>query len=154
MTGRIEFGACFCGEIAGRLEGEPLWICFDHDSDCRRSSGAPMMVWVGCRPEQFCLLQGEPAVFSRTVGVLRSFCGRCGSPISYLDRGLPDELYLAVGFFDHPERLRPEAHAYCAERLPWIELADGLPQFEGYSRRRDPRSQNPRDRDTADPAAQ
>jgi hypothetical protein len=148
MTERIECGACFCGQVAGRLKGEPLWICFDHDSDCRRSTGAPMMVWVGCRSEQFCLLQGEPAVFSRTAGVLRSFCPRCGSPISYVDRDMPDEMYLAIGFFDHPERFRPQAHAFCSEMLSWIELADELPRFQSYSRTRVPGAENPRDRPT------
>jgi hypothetical protein len=51
-----------------------------------------------------------------------------------------------VGFFDHPERFCPQAHAYWREKLPWIELPDQLPRVDGYSRPRDRRFGTPKDR--------
>ena len=76
----------------------------------------------------------------------RTFCGTCGTSIGYADAGLPDELYLTIGFLDDPERFVPEAHAYWAERLPWVEFADGLPRRDGYSRPRDPAVGTPAER--------
>ena len=87
--------------------------------------------------EQFSLVKGTPSSFSKTSGVLRTFCSVCGTSISYLDEGISNELYVALGFLDRPENFRPEAHAYWREKLPWIEFADRLPRTEGYSRQRD-----------------
>jgi len=104
------------------------------------------MVWVGYRRDQVRIIKGSPKRFSKTLGVVRSFCADCGTSISYLDEGLPDEIYLALGFLNHPERFAPQAHAYWCERLPWIDFADGLPRIDGYSRRRDPQFGAPKDR--------
>jgi hypothetical protein len=105
-----------------------MWICYDHDADCRRATGSALVVWVGYRPEQFRVVQGNPRSFSKTRGVVRTFCSDCGTSINYLDEGIPNELYIALGFLEHPECFRPEAHAYWREKLPWIEFAEGCPE--------------------------
>lgn len=84
--------------------------------------------------------------FSKTRGVLRSFCEKCGTFIGYADPGLPDEFYVSIGFMDAPEKFAPRAQAYWEMRLPFIVMADGLPRVNGYSRQRDPSFGNPRDR--------
>jgi hypothetical protein len=146
MDGRTETGSCFCGAIAAEMHGEPFWICYDHDDDCRRAIGSPVNIWVGYRKDQFRLTRGKPKGFSKTKGVVRTFCPECGTSISYLDEGLGDELYVTIGFLDRPEGFRPQAHAYWRMRLPWIEFADDLPHVGGYSRRRDPAFGDPVDR--------
>ena len=138
MGERVETGACFCGAIGAEMRGEPFWICYDHDDDCRRAVGSPLAVWVGYRPQQFRLLRGAPKSFSKTKGVVRTFCADCGTSIGYFDEGLADELYVAIGFLDHPERFKPQSHAYWSQKLPWMSVADDLPKIAGYSRRRDP----------------
>jgi hypothetical protein len=143
---RLETGTCFCGGIAAVMDGEPFWICYDHGDDCRRAIGSPLTVWVGYRPEQFRLLKGKPRAFSRTRGVVRTFCPDCGTSIGYRDDGLPDELYLTIGFFDRPEAFWPQAHAYWDLRLPWVDFNDELPRIDRYSRKRDAEFGNPRDR--------
>lgn len=146
MATRVERGACFCGEIAAEAHGEPFWICYDHDDDCRRAIGSPLTIWVGYRPDQVRLKRGSPKSFSKTRGVVRTFCPQCGTSIGYTDEGAKDELYLNIGFMDHPERFRPQAHAYWRMKLPWIAFADGLPRTDAYSRERDPELGFPKDR--------
>ncbi len=146
MTDRTETGRCFCGAIAAELNGEPFWICYDLDDDCRRATGAGLVVWVGYRPHQFRLTRGSPKPFSKTEGVVRTFCADSGTSIGYADAGLRDELYLAIGFMDAPERFQPQAHAYWRMRLPWLEIADEFPPLDAYSRPRDPRFGFPEDR--------
>jgi hypothetical protein len=146
MSGRIETGGCFCGAIAAEMHGEPFWICYDHDDDCRRAIGSPLTIWVGYRPDQFRLTRGTPKSFSKTSGVVRTFCPDCGTSISYSDRGLADELYLTIGFLERPERFAPQAHAYWRMRLPWLDFANDLPRVDGYSRDRDPDFGDPADR--------
>jgi hypothetical protein len=146
MNFRVETGSCFCGAVAAEFSGEPFSICYDHDDDCRRAIGSAVNIWVGYRPEQFKLVRGTPKPFSRTKGVTRTFCGECGTSISYKDDGLKDELYVTIGFLDCPERFPPQAHAYWRMKLPWVEFSDDLPRIETYSRRRDGSIGNPMDR--------
>jgi len=143
---RLEHGHCFCGAIRAEMRGEPFWICYDHDDDCRRAIGSPLTIWVGYRPEQFLLTAGNPKAFSRTPGVTRSFCADCGSSIAYEDQGLPDELYVCIGFMDAPQRFPPQAHGYWEKRLPYVEMSDGLPRTATYTRSRSPEFGNPNDR--------
>jgi len=128
------------------MHGEPFWISFDHDDDCRRAIGCPLTIWIGHRPDQFRLTRGMPKSFSRTKGVVRTFCPDCGTSIGYADHGPPDEVYVSIGFMDHPERLEPQARAYWRMRLPWLRFADDLPTIDTYSRTRHPVSGNPTDR--------
>jgi hypothetical protein len=146
MNLRLETGSCFCGAVAAEISGEPFWICYDHDDDCRRAIGSALNIWVGYRPEQFKLVRGIPKSFSKTIGVTRTFCGECGTSISYKDDGLKDELYVTIGFLDRPERFPPQAHAYWRMRLPWVEFSDDLPGIEAYSRSRNESMGNPIER--------
>ena len=143
---QIEPGSCFCGAITAEAVGEPFWINWDHDDDCRKAIGCPMTIWIGYRSEQVTFTNGMPTTFSKTRGVLRSFCGKCGTSIGYQDEGLPGEVYLCIGFMDAPERFRPEAHGYWEQRLPCVEMNDGLPREERYTRLRQPDLGFPRDR--------
>ena len=146
MGTRVEGGACFCGGIVAEAHGEPFWTCYDHDDDCRRAIGSPLTIWIGYRPDQVRLIRGNPKSFSKTKGVVRTFCADCGTSISYTDEGAEDELYLSIGFMDNPERFRPQAHAYWRMKLPWMDFAEDLPRIEAYSRERDPGLGYPRDR--------
>jgi hypothetical protein len=146
MTTRLETCACFCGAITAEIQGEPFWICYDHDDDCRRAIGSPLTIWVGYKTSQFQLKRGKPKAFSKTRGVSRTFCSKCGTSIGYSDEGIAGEIYLTLGFFDHPEHFPPAAHAYWQLKLPWIEFADKLPRIDQYSQRRDPAHGYPRDR--------
>ena len=146
MTERSEAASCFCGRVTATFHGEPFWIGYDHDEDCRKATGGPLALWVGYRPHQVRFLSGEPKSFSRTKGIVRTFCGTCGTSISYADEGLADQIYFTVGFLDHPQRFAPEAHAYWKERLPFVDFADDLPRVDGYSQPRDPQHGSPKSR--------
>ncbi|HIP78351.1 MAG TPA: GFA family protein [Kiloniellaceae bacterium] len=137
MSERIETGSCFCGAIAAELRGEPFWVVYDHDDDCRRAIGSPLTVWIGYWTDQVRFTRGAPKIFSKTPGVERSFCADCGTSIGYSDAGLADEIHLCIGFMDHPERFPPQAHSFWRLKLPWVEMADALPRLDATSRRRD-----------------
>lgn len=143
---RIEHGHCFCGSIAATFTGGPFWICYDHDDDCRRAIGGPLTIWIGYKAEQMVVDRGRLKTFSKTRGVVRSFCNNCGSSIGYVDEGLPEELYICIGFMDAPERFPPEAHGFWRLRLPFIKMDDGLARTDTYTRDRDPSLGLPKNR--------
>lgn len=135
---RVDGGHCFCGKNKAVMTGEPFWICYDHDDDCRRAIGSPLTIWVGYKAAQVTFTAGEPRKFSKTRGVTRTFCSTCGTSITYVDEGLPDEIYVNIGFMDHPEQFPPAAHAYWEMKLRFIEINDDLPKTITYTRDREP----------------
>jgi hypothetical protein len=131
--GRVAVGGCRCGAVAVRASENPTVVVYCHCQDCRKSSGAPVSLFVGYRTGQVEWLQGEPRVYESSPGVYRSFCGRCGAPVSFEDERLPGETYLPVGIFDDPETFEPEKHDWVSRRLRWFDVPDGLPRHEESS---------------------
>jgi len=65
-----------------------------------------------------------------SAGVRRSFCGQCGSPLTYEHEQLPDEIHVLAGALSEPGAARPQAHIFVADQLPWFDCADELPRYE------------------------
>ena len=116
-----------------RATGSPTVIVYCHCRDCRRSSGAPVSLFAGYRAERVELPGGRPKGYESSPGVYRSFCGTCGTPISFEDERLPGETYLPVGIFEDPEVFEPEEHEWWSRRLRWFDVRDGLPRHEESS---------------------
>lgn len=135
-TEHVAAGGCQCGAVEIRAHGRPSGVVYCHCRDCRRTSGAPVSLFVGYRTERVETGRGVPKVYCSSPGVSRSFCGDCGTPLSYEDERLPDEIYVPVGVFDDPEPFEPEAHNWVSQRLGWFDFHDGLPRYQKSSRPR------------------
>jgi hypothetical protein len=126
-------GHCYCSSVHFECSGEPIWVSHCHCESCRRHCGAAMASFAGFRPKQV-KLRGDPAKFHQTSdGIIRSFCGDCGSPISYQTSDREDEIHLYLGLFDHPEKLTPQDHNFFIEKIDWLQVDDHLPKFDGLS---------------------
>lgn len=142
-TPRVETGRCLCGAVELRLSGEPLSVTYCHCQSCRRATGGPVSVFVGYETAQIAWPKQKPQSFASSPGIDRPFCAQCGTRIGYSDADLPGRLYLHIGVLDHPERFRPQWHAFDAQRLDWLTIADGLPRFDGFSVKRETKSLEP-----------
>ena len=119
-------GGCFCGAV--RYEaGSPYNLTNCHCTTCRRTGGAPFVTWFSVRRAEFQLLQGALVHFRSSAHGVRGFCGRCGSHVTF-EFDDADEIDVTTCTLDDPERLPPEDHTWTHSRLPWIRLADGLPE--------------------------
>ena len=38
-----------------------------------------------------------------------------------------------ISTFDNPDALVPSSHSFYAERISWLDTADSLPRYEGFS---------------------
>jgi hypothetical protein len=74
--------------------------------------------------------EGEPARYSSSAGVTRTFCSHCGTPLTYEAEDLPDEIHLLTGSADHPDaaHLTPQWHTFDNERISWVDLGGALPR--------------------------
>ena len=73
---------------------------------CRRASGAPFMTWAGFDSDKFTFTQGRPASYRSSANVVRTFCSRCGTALSYQRLDLPASIDVTLGSMDDPEKIR------------------------------------------------
>jgi hypothetical protein len=121
-------GGCLCGTIRYRLKDDPIWVAYCHCQSCRRATGAPVTAYAGFRTGQLSYLATAPAQFHSSPGVTRSFCDRCGTPLSFEGERWPDQVHIHVGTVDQPELLQPQSHVFFSEHVAWLEIADQLPR--------------------------
>ncbi|RDV07527.1 GFA family protein [Sphingorhabdus pulchriflava] len=126
-------GGCHCGAVRFEVSGDPQHVALCHCSDCRKSSGAPMVAWAAFTEDQFKLVEGEPVTFNSSGSAMRSFCPKCGSGLYYRNQEfLPGIVDIQSATLDDPDALPPGAHIQTAERLGWMETAHSLPAFERF----------------------
>jgi hypothetical protein len=90
-----------------------------------------MTTYIGVADGQWRWTQGVPRIYNSSPGVERSFCGNCGSPLSFRSRNMSDMMHFFVAALDAPEAFAPTLHASFAEKLLWLKLADDLPVLSG-----------------------
>ena len=126
---KVICGGCLCGSVRYEATGEPYNIAHCHCLDCRRSSGAAFVTWASFRRSGVRFTAGQPREI-QWAGRIRSFCPNCGTPLTFLADPNVEEIDLTVCTFDRPESLTPSNHIWVEDRLPWIRLADDLPNHK------------------------
>lgn len=127
MTDVTHAGGCRCGAVRFEVSAAPHHVSYCHCVDCRRATGAPVSAFVGFPMSAVTFFGEAPRLFENGP-VTRSFCGTCGSPISYVDERLAGSLWFLLGAMEQPERYKPTQHAHVREQLPFVHMPDGLPR--------------------------
>jgi hypothetical protein len=71
------------------------------------------------------------ARFASSPAAVRSFCGRCGTPLFFESGRWPGEIHVTLATLDSSDGLEPQAHAYWESRVPWLGWdGGGLPRLE------------------------
>ena len=137
-------GHCLCRAIAFVYDAEPRWTLNCHCESCRRATSAPMATWICVPRAAFRYTAGAPSYYASSEGVRRGFCGKCGSPLTYENTKVPDEVHVLAGALDDPNAARPTAHVFSAEQLAWFDAADALPRYAQTRRNGPPVRHGPR----------
>ncbi len=125
-------GGCLCGAVRYAIRGEVHLVYNCHCVDCRRASAAPYVSWVFCKQEVFEILQGTPSEIEH-AGRVRTFCSNCGTPLTFKNPQYPDDIDVTACSLDDPALFPPKGHLWVEDKVSWIELNDGLPQFERFT---------------------
>jgi hypothetical protein len=88
-----------------------------------------MTTWISVPRSAFVLVKGAPRHFRSSPGVKRGFCETCGSPLTYENERLPDEVHVYAASLSEPARVTPGCHVFVSEQLPWFEVLDELPRY-------------------------
>jgi hypothetical protein len=90
-----------------------------------------MTTYIGLSDNQWRWLSKEPKVFRSSPGVERTFCGDCGTPLSFRSEKMSGVMHFYVAAMDAPQDFEPTLHVAYEEKLPWLKLDDGLPNCIG-----------------------
>lgn len=72
-----------------------------------------------------------PKIYNSSLGVERTFCDNCGSPISFRSQKMSGVMHLYAAAMEEPEKFEPKLHVSIEEKLPWLNIGDDLPKKEG-----------------------
>ncbi len=128
-------GGCMCGAVRYETTGKSFGVIHCHCRSCRKHNGAPAVTLAGFKADQVKFSGDERKIYESSPGVGRAFCGKCGTPLTWEGDGgdLGPIVEFHISTFDNPDVLVPSAHAFHRERLPWFDIADNLPRYEGFS---------------------
>lgn len=122
-------GGCFCGAVRYRAIFAPIVSSICHCQTCRRVSGAALVPWVTFARDSFQVTDGEPATLRSSQDVERTFCSKCGTPLSYSSTAFPDEIDVTSCSLDDPNAYPPTHHSWTSDDLRWMQAADALPRY-------------------------
>jgi len=122
-------GGCLCGAVRYRAAGSARDPCYCHCASCRRAAGAPSVALATFERAHFQLLRGELSAYRSSARRLRGFCAACGTSLTFQSDDRPTEIDVTLGTLDEPTRLAPQMHVWVEDKLPWVMIADALPQW-------------------------
>ena len=117
MSERAYEGGCLCGAVRFRASGSPSNPTLCHCGTCRHAAGAPVVAWVSFPRSGFAFTRGEPARFRSSVPVERTFCARCGTPLTYTHDAEADTIDVTTASVDDAAELAPRDHTWTSHAL-------------------------------------
>jgi hypothetical protein len=122
-------GGCHCGDVRYECDGPIRPAGFCHCASCRRASGAPMMAWMVVASDGFAFTRGWPAAYHSSGQVTRTFCGRCGTGLTYAHAEDEGEIDVTIASLDTPGAVAPTAHTWMEDAVSWDRPDEVLPSF-------------------------
>ncbi|WP_420959976.1 GFA family protein [Brucella sp. IR073] len=129
-------GGCQCGAVRFRVEGKLTDGSICHCRMCQKAFGNVFASLVSVPEEGLTWTRSTPKRFQSSNHVRRGFCENCGTPLTY---EAPDGIALAIGAFDHPEKIEMAVQWGLEGKLP---QTDTLSQLPGHTTMEDPHAIN------------
>ena len=117
-------GGCYCGKIRFRTTAEPMSQANCHCENCRRAAGAQAVAWITVPASEFEFEKTKPRRYRTETGAFRTFCGSCGTSLTYEHDRRPNEIDITTASLDHPEEFPPTRDVFPEEKLPWVKVLD------------------------------
>ena len=125
-------GACLCGAVRYAVADAFRYAMNCHCSQCRRATGSAFKPFGGIEISKLEVTAGAEQLKRYGAGAdFDMHCATCGSLIYSVVR---DGAYVHVTYgtlVDAPS-LAPTQHIFVGSKAPWYEIADDLPQHDGF----------------------
>lgn len=130
-------GGCDCGKVRYRIKADPIMVNCCHCHKCQRQTGSGFAINVLIEASEVELL-GEAPVPSQVesgsgMGQAIMRCPHCGVSVwGVYGAAGEGALFVRAGTLDDPSAVTPRAHIYTESKLPWVQIPEGVPQFERF----------------------
>ena len=121
-------GGCLCGQVRYSATAGPANVRICHCRNCQRAVGAPYFaraIFLASVVES----TGETTRWPTSPRIDRLSCSRCGTPLFAEPKDPPARIGVSLATLDDPNALGPDMHIWVSEKLDWVTLDDGLPQY-------------------------
>ena len=128
-------GRCLCGAVTVAITTPAQWAWHDHSRRTQKAHGAQAATWVGTWKKRFRIVEGEDLVTrwnEPVTGAVRSFCGRCGTPLTLERRRAPHFINIARPLLDQSPLREPRYHLGFEEAPEWAYRAEPLKPLKGF----------------------
>ena len=124
-------GGCLCGSFRYEVHGLALSSSLCHCRSCRLASGAPAVGWLVVERARFKVLAGRLTTFRSSAPVVRGFCERCGTPVTYEHDDSPQRIEFTTATLDRPDAFPRSREIWLSEKITW-ESTD--PRRDAFAR--------------------
>ncbi len=124
-------GSCLCRQARYLVEDDFAYAMNCHCSQCRRTTGSAFKPMGGIPVGKVRLEAGEVLTFGK-ADAADIHCAVCGSLLYSIVRA-GEWAHVAYGTLIDPPSLHPQEHIFAADRAPWYQIPDELPQWAGHS---------------------
>ena len=128
-------GGCACGAVRYRLDRGPIMVHNCYCTLCQQQTGSTSVVNLFVETDALIQLSGATVRHKVRTGsggeqvIVR--CAECGVALwSHYPRLGELGAGVRVGTLDNPGAVAPDVAIFTAERMPWVALPEGIPQFE------------------------
>ena len=122
-------GGCLCDAVRFKAEGEPVNVRVCHCRNCQKAMGSPFFARA-LFDQRALTVEGDTARYPSSDALDRVFCKTCGTRL-FAWRKSPAVAGVALAAFDDRNAFAPTEHIWVAEKIDWVRLDDGLPQYLG-----------------------
>jgi hypothetical protein len=130
---RMLAGSCLCGQARYEVADAFVYAMNCHCSQCRRTTGSAFKPMGGIPVGRVRLLAGNDAILTYgKADACDIHCAACGSLLYSIVRA-GEWAHVAYGTLIDAPSLAPQEHIFAADRAPWYQINDGLPQWAGHS---------------------
>ena len=125
-------GSCLCGAVTYEVADEFAYAVNCHCSDCRKATGSAFKPFAGIDRSKIRITTGadQVSIFGDANANHDVHCKGCGSFLYSVVGG--GRVHVTLGTLIDAPSIRPTAHIFVADKAPWFEITDSLPQYEGH----------------------
>ena len=88
-----------------------------------------MVAWLTFDRGQVEMLSGVPRIYHSSQGVVRRFCGTCGSQLCYESVASPTTIDITTASMDNPNLFPPTLEVWLEHRVSWQSVNDTRAQY-------------------------
>jgi hypothetical protein len=106
---------------------EPINVRICHCRNCQKSTGSPFFARA-LFAQSALSVHGKTARYASSDALDRVYCKKCGARL-FAWRKSPAVAGVALAAFDDRNAFAPTEHIWVSEKMDWVKLDDGLPQY-------------------------